>query len=150
MRHWQMSFDESVCVKETGRRREGGSRLIAANVPLLPCPFNLPRTATDNQEVNHESIKGSLSQGSFQTVEALSQISHLKQLARVRLESGMGNTRKHQLQGRTVNVWEHTSSGEHLLRGAEGTRLWTSSPTIYMETSHLARWGWPARYSGWK
>lgn len=35
----------------------------------------------DNQEVNHESIKGSLSQGSFQTVEALTQISHLKQLA---------------------------------------------------------------------
>ena len=92
-----MSFDESVCVKEKGRRREGGSRLIAAKVPLLPCPFNLPRAAADNQEVNHESIKGSLSQGSFQTVEALSQISHLKQLARVRLESGMGNTRKHQL-----------------------------------------------------
>lgn len=68
-----MSFDESVCVKEKGRRR-GSSRLIAANVPLMPCPFNLPRTAEDNQEVNHDSIKGSLSQGSFQTVEALTQI----------------------------------------------------------------------------
>lgn len=55
--------------------------MIAANVPLLPCPFNLPRMAMDNQEVNHESIKGSLSQGSFQTVEALTQRSHLKQLA---------------------------------------------------------------------
>ena len=94
----------------------GGSRLIAANVPLLPCPFNLPQTAADNQEVNHESIKGSLSQGSFQTVEALFRISHLKQLARVRLESGMGNTRKHLLQGRPVNqVGAHTSE-EHLLR----------------------------------
>lgn len=36
--------------------------------------------ATDNQEVNHEAIKGSLSQGSFQTIEAFTQISHLKQL----------------------------------------------------------------------
>lgn len=77
--------------------------MIAANVPLLPCPFNLPRMAAANQEVNHESIKGSLSQGSFQTVEALFRISHLKQLARVRLESGTGNTRKHQLRGRPVN-----------------------------------------------
>lgn len=90
--------------------------MIAANVPLLPCPFNLPQTAADNQEVNHESIKGSLSQGSFQTVEALFRISHLKQLARVRLESGMGNTRKHRLQGRPVNqVGAHTNE-EHLLR----------------------------------
>lgn len=47
--------------------------------------LNIPRMATDNQEVNHESIKGSLSQGSFQTVEALSQTSCLKQLARVGL-----------------------------------------------------------------
>lgn len=150
MRHCKCPLMNQSVWRRKGEGGRGGSRLIAANVPLLPCPFNLPRTAVDNQEVNHESIKGSLSQGSFQTVEALSQISHLKQLARVRLESGMGNTRKHQLQG-DLSTCESTHPVTNTCSGcAEGLRLWTSSPTKYMETSRLARWDRPARYSGWK
>lgn len=111
-----MSFDESVCVKERGSG-EGGSRLIAANVPLLPCPFNIPRMATDNQEVNHESIKGSLSQGSFQTVEALSQTSYLKQLARVGLYGGGGWALENiSFRGDRSTKCENTSREEHFRR----------------------------------
>lgn len=115
-----MSFDESVCVKERGSG-EGGSRLIAANVPLLPCPFNIPRMATDNQEVNHESIKGSLSQGSFQTVEALSQTSCLKQLARVGLYGVcvvvvVGALENISFRGDLLTKCENTSREEHFRR----------------------------------
>lgn len=110
-----MSFDESVCVKERGSG-EGCSRLIVANVPLLPCPFNIPRMATDNQEVNHESIKGSLSQGSFQTVEALSQTSCLKQLARVGLYGAGGALENISFRGDLSTKCKNTSREEHFRR----------------------------------
>lgn len=97
-----MSFDESVCVKEKGRRR-GSSRLIAANVPLVPCPFNLPGAAKDNQEVNHESIKGSSSQGSFQTGWSPHSDRPLEAFSQSWARVGMGDTKKYQLKGRSTS-----------------------------------------------
>lgn len=90
--------------------------MIAANVPLMPCHFNLPGMAMDNQEVNHESIKGSLSQGSFQTVEALTQISHLKQRNRVKLGHGGGHWRTLTSGGYLSAKCESFSREEHLNR----------------------------------